>query len=923
MRRLLPLLVLAACATTPTAPEETPPPPSPKPLPEETHFAQLKQLTFGGENAEAYWSFDGTKLSLQRHTEQMGCDRIFSMQVFPETKVPVQVSDGKGATTCSHFFPGGNEILFASTELGGDACPPKPDMSLGYVWALYDTYDIYKANADGSNARRLTTEKGYDAEATVCAKDGSIVFTSTRDGDIELYRMDADGKNVKRLTFEPGYDGGAFFNRDCTKIVWRASRPKPGKELDDFKALLAKGLVRPTKLELYVANADGTDAHQVTYLDSASFAPFWFPGQERIIFASNYGDPKGREFDLWAVNADGTGLERITYAKGFDGFPMFTPDGRWLAFASNRATPEGQHDTNLFVARWSDLPVKPEPPGGPERVKADVTFLADPKLEGRGVGTKGLELAGEYLERRFKELGLEPAGKDGYRDPFEVVTEVKAKPETHLNFGKTKLSATDVQPLPWSGQGKAKGKLVLAGFGVVEPELKLDDYAGLDVKGKVVVVRRFAPEHEKLQSPEAQRRAGDLRKKAFTARSKGAVAMLVVDWPVPPKEAKDWQLPKEAAFPALAPEGFGDSGLPVLMVHRDALKDVMPKLEAKQPVDAELAVGLEFTTTPAFNLVGRLKAANPVGGPVVLGAHYDHLGLGGPNSLAPEKRAPHLGADDNASGVAGVLEAVKLLEQHPEALHRDVLVLAFSGEENGDLGSSHFVRERADSFKGAVAMLNLDMVGRMRENKLSVLGAESADGWAPVVEGACAAAQVECNASGDGYGPSDHTPFYASGLPVLHFFTGAHYDYHKPSDSADHINDAGLARTALVVSKVAEALAAEQPVALAYKKSAAPQGRGDARSFNASLGTVPDYGGPPHGQPGVLLADVRVGGGAEKGGMRRGDILIRLGKNEIRSVEDLMYVLMASKPGETSTATVLRDGKEVQLEVTYQEGRRR
>src|SRR5205085_2058126 len=204
--------------------------------------------------------------------------------------------------------------------------------SHGYVWALYDSYDIYTARPDGTELTKLTDSPGYDAEATICPKDGSIVFTSVRDGDIDLYRMDADGKNVKRLTDLPGYDGGAFFNADCTKIVWRASRPRPGKELDDFKRLLGQNLVRPSKLELYVMNADGSDQTQITYLDAASFAPFWHPNGKRILFSSNYGDPKGREFDIWAVNVDGTNLERITHAPGFDGFPMFSPDGKTLAF---------------------------------------------------------------------------------------------------------------------------------------------------------------------------------------------------------------------------------------------------------------------------------------------------------------------------------------------------------------------------------------------------------------------------------------------------------------------------------------------------------------------------------------------------------------------------------------------------------------
>jgi Tol biopolymer transport system component len=342
------------------APEAAPQaaPADPHRHPEEVHFSEITELTTGGENAEAYWSFDGTKLIYQAH-EGEGCDQIYVRDAKSPGGKPQLVSTGQGATTCAYFLPGDQEIIYASTHLGGAACPPKADQSQGYVWAIYDSYEIFRANADGTNLRQLTNSPGYDAEGTVCSKDGSIVFTSVRDKDLELYRMDADGKNVKRLTNTPGYDGGAFFNADCTKIVWRASRPT-GDALTDFRNLLAKGLVRPTKLELYVANADGSEARQVTELNAAAFGPFFFPSSNRIIFSSNYGDPKGREFDLWAVNVDGSGLERITHAPGFDGFPMFSPDGKTLVFASNRASRPGTWDTNLFVTTWIDTP-----PSGP------------------------------------------------------------------------------------------------------------------------------------------------------------------------------------------------------------------------------------------------------------------------------------------------------------------------------------------------------------------------------------------------------------------------------------------------------------------------------------------------------------------------------------------------------------------------------
>lgn len=969
----VPVLLLAAVALAsacggdpePQTPVKAAPVGKPSPpvavVPEESHLADIKQLTLSGENAEAYWAFGGRELIMQSRTGDNDCDRIHRMPLgsvldtpagAPVTiPVPAPVSNGKGATTCSYFMPGDKEVIYASTQLGGDACPPKPDHSLGYVWALYDTYDIFKANADGSNVVRLTDTKGYDAEATVCAKDGSIIFTSVRDGDIELYRMDADGKNVKRLTNTPGYDGGAFFNADCSKIVWRASRPRPGKELDDFKRLLSQNLVRPSKLELYVANADGSDPQQITYLDAASFAPFWHPTQKRILFSSNYGDPKGREFDIWAVNVDGSGLERITYANGFDGFPMFSPDGKHLAFSSNRATAQGKHDTNVFLAKWVESVDKPKiVETGADRIKSDIGWLADPAREGRGVGQDGLEASGKFIEERLKALGVAPAAEGGYRQPFPVVTALKQDEATKVEVSGKALAKEDYVVLGYSPvKADVTADMVFAGYGIIAKEANgpnVDDYAKIDVKKKVVVVRRFVPDGGKFASPEMQRRYGDIRRKAFWAREKGAAALVVVDDPpTPPQTGPDWKQPDEAKLPSLQPEGYSDAGLPVVVVKRAPGHALIEKLEKKQAVAAKITVAMAPVATNAFNVVGRIAAEPKDGkklpGVVVVGAHYDHLGKGGRYSLAPHSDAAHVGADDNGSGTATLLEVARDLVAKKSELRRDVVIAAFSGEESGVLGSAHMVQQwlaaekkakakdpktakggAADKLEGVYAMLNMDMVGRMRENRLQVLGAETATEWNDLVGTACDKNKVACALSGDGYGPSDQINFFSAGVPVLHFFTGTHGDYHKPTDTADKINAGGAAATGRICSAVALATS-QREGALTFKSDAqGPAPRGDMRSFNASLGTVPDYGGPGAGKKGVLLSGVRPGGGAEKGGMKKGDIIIRLGKSEIGSVEDLMFVLNASKPGETVPAVVLRDGKEVKLEVTFQESAR-
>lgn len=333
----------------------------------------------------------------------------------------------------------------------------------------------------------------------------------------------------------------------------------------------------------------------------------------------------------------------------------------------------------------------------------------------------------------------------------------------------------------------------------------------------------------------------------------------------------------------------------------------------------KVRVALAVERKAVFNVVGRIAASakDTVGGAVLVGAHYDHLGMGGRFSLAPDRREVHPGADDNASGVATVLEIAHGLAARSAELRRDVIVAAFAGEETGLLGSTHFAR----SANGLAGMLNLDMVGRMRGNRLSVLGSDSAPEWAALAGAACDEARVECTLGGDGYGPSDQTPFYAAGVPVLHFFTGAHSEYHKPSDVAALINAAGAAQVARIVERVAYGVADRQE-RLTYRKIEAPPPQGDVRSFGASLGTIPDYAGPPQGQRGMLLADVRPGGAAALAGMRRGDILIRLGKYEIGGVEDLMFVLNSVKPGETVKAVVLRGGSEMTLDATFQEGRR-
>lgn len=317
---------------------------------DEAFFGALTQLTFGGQNAEAYFSPDGTQLIFQRTASEETCDQQYVINV--DGTGMRRVSNGQGRTTCGYFLAGGARILYASTFHADPACPPTPDMSQGYVWPLFD-FDIYAAGADGADVTPIFRTPGYDAEATLSPDGSRIVFTSTRDGDLDIYSMSVDGSDVRRLTTTVGYDGGPFFSHDGRMIVYRSLHPETPAELADYQALLAQNMVRPSRMEVWVMNADGSEQRQVTQLGGANFAPFFHPDDQRIIFSSNHhnDDPRGRNFDLFMVHLDGTGLTRVTYHRDFDGFPMFSPDGMKLVFASNRyGSVPGE--TNLFLADW-------------------------------------------------------------------------------------------------------------------------------------------------------------------------------------------------------------------------------------------------------------------------------------------------------------------------------------------------------------------------------------------------------------------------------------------------------------------------------------------------------------------------------------------------------------------------------------------
>ncbi len=544
-----------------------------------------------------------------------------------------------------------------------------------------------------------------------------------------------------------------------------------------------------------------------------------------------------------------------------------------------------------------------------ERYLADVAWLADDARGGRGLGTPGLAAAADWLERQFAQIGLEPAaGNNGYRQSFQAVVDVERGPATSLSVDGSDIAAGDFAVPGFSDSATVTAPVVFAGWGVVSEEHDIDDYRGTDAQGHIVLVRRYTPTDGAFEDETLRRRLSDLRHKAFTAREHGAVGLLVADLP---PEGEDRE---ESPLPAMRVDPQGGAGIPVAVISRNWAQRVLDGA-----AQVSLTTEVVERTHEVGNIVGRIPAGERLPGAIVLGAHYDHLGFGGASSLAPDAHEPHNGADDNASGTAALLEAARALSARRDQLGRDVIFVAFTGEENGLLGSSHFTREPPPGAapEGLVAMLNMDMVGRLRNDRLAVLGGDSAEEWEAVILPFCAEFALECELGGDGYGPSDQMSFYAAGVPVLHFFTGAHDDYHKPSDDTASINAAGGVRIANLVAEVALELTTLE--GLTYRAAEAPAPLGDVRSYGASLGTIPDYTGSPDNRPGMRLAGVRPGGPADEAGLQRGDWIVELGGREIRDIYDLMYVLREAKPGEQSNVIVEREGERIERPVTFGE----
>ncbi len=934
-------------------------------------LTNMRQLTFEGKRAgEGYFNADGTKLTFQSEREPGNpFYQIYVMDL--ETGDLSRVSPGTGKTTCSWIHPEEKKVLYASTH--GDpesANLQKAELDFRasgqtrrYAWDYDDHFEIYVSDFNGKVLQQLTHERGYDAEGSYSPDGTLIAFASNRKAYSEpmseedagyfkndpaymtdIYLMNADGSNVRQLTTSKGYDGGPFFSPDGKRITWRRFAPNGATA------------------EVYTMNLDGSDQKQITRVGAMSWAPYYHPSGDYLIFTNN--SLGFSNFELFMVDAEGKrDPVRVTYTDGFDGLPVFSPDGTRLAWTTNR-TPGGA--SQIHIAEWNDAEARvllalndsaaPEEitlEGAPDAattapairaadLRQHIEYLASDYMEGRLTGTIGERRATEYAAEVFKSLGLAPAGDGGaYFQSFEFTAGVSLGKNNRLEVkdgaGARSLEAgKDWRPLAFSNTGEvAASGVVFAGYGIKAPErddnAEYDSFVHLDVKDKWVMVFRFMPENITPEIRQHLNTHSSLRFKAMTLRDLGARGMIVVSGPNAKVE--------DPLVPMTIDTSLGGTSIAAISI-TDAVAQSLLSLSGKDLKelqtsldtgdvsmgfaipDATLSasVDIEQEKRTGRNVLAKLDAG--VASTIVIGAHIDHLGVGRSNvSLAHDDEAKgiHHGADDNASGTAGLFEIAQYLVDQKKnglAFTHNVLFASWSGEELGTLGSDHFVKTYAGKKESEplrpeiAAYLNMDMIGRL-DKQLIVQGVASSSIWPGEIERRNAPIGLNIAAKDETYIPTDATPFYLKGVPFLNAFTGAHVDYHRPSDTADKVNYDGAEKVAKFMSLVARSLVTRSD-APDYKEVEAPKSEMRA-NMRAYIGSIPDYAEEVKG---VKLSGVTKGAPADKAGLKQGDIIVELAGRKIENIYDYTYAIEALKIGEEVSIVVERGGERVPLKIT-------
>lgn len=934
-------------------------------------LGNTRQLTFEGKRAgEGYFNADGTKLIFQ--SEREADNPFYQIYVMDlETGDTERLSTGLGKTTCAWFHPDDTKVVFASTHLDPEA-KAKQDEEFAerkkggrrYSWSFDDKYDIFEGPIDGSGELvNLTNTLGYDAEGSYSPDGKEILFASNRHAYtddltadeqaqlerdasyfMDLYIMNADGSDVRRLTDSNGYDGGPFFSADGEKIVWRRFAE------DGHSA------------EIYVMNRDGSGERRITNLGAMSWAPYFHPSGDYVVFATSVHG--FANFELYIVDTAGEKEPiRVTEEETFDSLPVFSPDGQKITWAASRTT---NKQAQIFMADWDDaearrlldleetvvvlpgqIPPLPDSTAeiSPDDLRLHVETLTSEAMEGRLTGTKGEQLATAYIAEAFERLGLEPAGDDGsYFQPFEFAAGVSLGADNHLRITTPDLEPMldqDWRPLGMSTKGKIdSAEIVFAGYGVVAPtegsQGSYDSYGDLNVEGKWVMMFRHLPEEIGTKRRQHLYRYADLGYKAAVAHERGAAGIIFVSGPR--SSFKDELVPLSfdaaTAGSAIGAISISNELAATLLAGIDKdLDQVQRDLDSGEQVPgfalpdikvtAEIDLDEEIQT--GRNVLARLATSDgSSGSAVMVGAHVDHLGRGVPGkSLAKtsEQGEIHPGADDNASGVAGILEIAEYLTDLKNKgkleLPRDIVFATWSGEELGLLGSSHFVNrfagDKRDSLQPEIAAyLNMDMIGRYRDN-LILQGVGSSTFWPGEIERRNAPVGLAISTNESAFLPTDATSFYLKGVPVLNAFTGPHENYSTPADTADTLNYDDAAKISKLVALLTRAVANADEVP-GYVKQTPSELSGRRRTSQIYLGTLPDYAAS--NVEGALINGVTEDGPAAKAGLEGGDQIVEIAGREIANVYDYSHALDGLKAGEQVNIVVLRKGERLQLELT-------
>ena len=925
------------------------------------------QITFvGPRSGEGYFSADGSKMIFQSECEPG--NPFYQMFVLDlksgQTK---RVSTGVGKTTCGWIHPSMKKVMWSSTH-GDPATAEKvkaeyeerrKPVKARYSWSFDDQFDIYESDLEGKKVKQLTKSKGYDAEGSYSPDGRWIAFASNRSmykgvgGDnfsdeekkllakdpsyaMEIYLMKADGTDVKRLTRSPGYDGGPFFSADGKKITWRRFN--------------AEG----NKAEIYVMNVDGTEQTQITSLGSMSWAPYFHPSGKYIVFASSvlgYAN-----FELFIT--DTKGLHKpveVTFSEGFDGLASFSPDGQKITW-SHRSE---KGDSQIYIANWDHqlalkllgLASDDEEQGlthltNPEitekEVRSTVKFLSSEAMQGRATGSEEELIYTQQIVDLFKVLKLKPALGDNFIQTFEYTSSVSATEKNSVELkGRVELKlkrGIDFQVVSYSKNGVFQAApLVFVGYGLNAPPaekvLAFDSYKDLDVAGKWVVILDGIPEAAEKATKFHLLSYSRPQHKITLAKNKGAAGVIFIS---------DKGL-SEVKF-----EGsLSDSTLPVLKFSSKIMDQLLKGTEFKsfsqvkdqfenlkstqgfalgsQYIAADIE--LVFKKSTGHNVIGVLKPEiiDRKSKAILIGAHGDHLGrgdyTGSSLARADEKNRIHFGADDNASGVAGVIELAAFFAdtKNLKKLRKPIYFAVWTGEEIGVLGSSHFVKswksQTQKEFKNSFeAGINMDMIGRLREN-LQVQGVGSAQEWPRLSEEVALLTGVPMIITTDPYLPTDAMSVYLGEVPSISFFTGGHEEYHSPRDTAETLNYEGLVKVIGVVEKFASRITSVASPVLHYEKVEGNKGQKlEGRQFRIYLGTIPDYS--QEGIRGVRISGASKNSPAEKAGIQTGDVIVEFDKTKIENLYDYVFALQLVKPNQVTQLSVMRKGKLLELDIT-------